>query len=70
MLFIRGRKPDDSFVDEMHWEAKGRPLAGPLWDGTYWRESLFTTSYLDTQAIPEWLSSGRSKFYCTCTGPA
>lgn len=40
ILQIRGRKPDESFVDEMHWMRPAQPqgVIRP-WNGLEWRES-------------------------------
>lgn len=42
MLFIRGRKPDETFVDELKWRAPGMALGKAsggvrAWDGKQWR---------------------------------
>ena len=37
LFFVRGKKPDQDFVDELHWQAPAESVAGAAWDGNYWR---------------------------------
>jgi hydroxymethylbilane synthase len=36
LLYIRGKKPDQSFVDDFKWNAPSH-VAGPYWNGSDWR---------------------------------
>jgi hydroxymethylbilane synthase len=62
LLFIRGKKPDDSNIEELRWTRSDITLPGPLWDGTEWRKSSFTTAYLGKLQIPAWLSAPGATF--------
>lgn len=38
LLFIRGRKPDESFIQEVQWNAPPPPFSSvQSWDGAHWR---------------------------------
>jgi len=54
LLFIRGEKPDQSFVDELNWTPPHKVL-GPYWNGNEWR-SRSESMDLDAQ-IPKFAGS-------------
>jgi hydroxymethylbilane synthase len=52
MMYVRGRKPDETFVEELRWEAPMRSGArGPAWDGARSRESLEGVAHLETPSL-------------------
>jgi hydroxymethylbilane synthase len=67
LLFIRGRKPDNSYVEELRWTRSGDAAANaatstPSWDGTEWRESSFTSSYQNDPDLPARLTETGATF--------
>ena len=62
LLFVRGRKPDDTYVASVHWEPVGVAPSGPAWDGTQWRDTSFTSEYLENQDVPAWLRAPGATF--------
>jgi hydroxymethylbilane synthase len=39
LFYIRGRKPDEAFVDELRWLSGPRPQGARPWNGSEWRGS-------------------------------
>ncbi|MCP3999487.1 MAG: hydroxymethylbilane synthase [Gammaproteobacteria bacterium] len=63
LLFIRGRKPDNTYVEELRWTTpENKPATAPSWDGTSWRETSFTSDYLKNQHPPSRLTETGATF--------
>jgi len=62
LLFIRGRKPDNTYVEEIRWQHSDLKVATPGWDGTAWRKEAFTNSYSDNLPVPTWLQTPGATF--------
>jgi hypothetical protein len=64
LLYIRGRKPDNSPVEETRWQPEQTlaALAAPAWDGTVWRQAATVTDVPVTADPPHWLPTPGALF--------
>ena len=61
LLFIRGRKPDDTFVEETRW-SELPAVPAPRWDGANWRDASFSSRVLTGEQPPAWLTRPGATF--------
>jgi hydroxymethylbilane synthase len=59
LLFIRGRKPDGSSIGEVQWQPEAdapehviHNTPAPHWDGSAWRDLVFTNHYFPDAVMP------------------
>jgi hydroxymethylbilane synthase len=64
LLYIRGRKPDNSPVEETRWQPQQTlgALSAPAWDGTVWRQAATVADVPVTAEPPHWLPTSGALF--------
>ena len=66
LFHVRGRTQDNAAVAATEWdtyEHSGEAIAsGTSWDGSHWRQSMFSHSYAENLQQPDWAGSAGAVF--------